>query len=82
MELRFRCNLVFFFTIVPFNVTFKDMNRIDSVAMLQLRIMNHRFILDDKVQAGWMRRMTKGFWPIPWLSLDRRLQFGRYDQLK
>ena len=57
------------------------MDRYAQVAMLQLAIMNHRLLmLDDEVQAR-QRRRAKRFWVRPWLSADRRLQFGHYDQL-
>ena len=53
------------------------MDRYTQIAMLQLAIMNHRlFMLNDEVQA----RQSQ-FWVRPWLSADRRLQFGHYDQL-
>ena len=43
--------------------------------------MNHKLLmLDDEVQAR-QRRRAKRFWVRPWLSADRRLQFGHYDQL-
>ena len=43
--------------------------------------MNHRLImLEDQVQAR-RRLMAKRFWIRLWLSVDRRLQFGHYDQL-
>ena len=57
------------------------MDRYAQVAMLQLAIMNHRlFMFHDEVQAR-QRRRAKRFWVQPWLSADRRLQFGHYDQL-
>ena len=57
------------------------MDRYAQVAMIQLAIMNHRLLmLDDEVQAR-QRRMAKRFWVRPWLSADRRLQFGHCDQL-
>ena len=57
------------------------MDRYAQVAMLQLAIMNHRlFMLDDEVQER-QRRRAKRFWVRPWLSADKRLQFGHYDQL-
>ena len=49
--------------------------------MLQLVIMNHKLLmLDDEVQAR-QRGRAKRFWVRPWLSADRRLQFGHCDQL-
>ena len=49
--------------------------------MLQQAIMNHILLmLDDEVQAR-QRRRAKRFRVQPWLSADRRLQFGHYDQL-
>ena len=52
-----------------------------QVAMLQLTILNQRlFLLDDEVTARRRRRAIK-FWVGPWLSADRRLKFGLYDQL-
>ena len=48
--------------------------------MLKLTIMNHKLsILGDEVQE---RRRVKMFWVRPWLSADRRLQFGHYDQFE
>ena len=55
------------------------MDRVVPVAMLQLAIMNHRLIRLE-IQAR-RRRRAKRFWVRPWLSADRRLQFGHYDQL-
>ena len=55
------------------------MDRVVPVAMLQLAIMNHRLI-GLEIQAR-RRRRAKRFWVRPWLSADRRLQFGHYDQL-
>ena len=41
--------------------TFKDMNRIVLVAMLQLANMNHRFIiLDDEIQARRAKNVGMG----------------------
>ena len=52
-----------------------------QVAILQLAIMNHRLImLDDEVRAI-RRQRAKRFWVRPFLSADRGLQFGHYDQL-
>ena len=52
-----------------------------QVAMLQLAIMIHRlFMLDNEVQAR-QRRRAKRFWVRSWLSAERKLQFGHYDQL-
>ena len=59
----------------------KKIDRYAQIAMLQLVIMNHRlFMLDGEVQAR-QRQRAKRFWVWPWLSADRRLQFGHYDQL-
>ena len=59
--------------------TSKKMDRYAQVAMLQLAIINHRLrMLDDEVQAR-QRRRAKRFWVRPWLSADRRLQFGHYE---
>ena len=50
-------------------------NRIVPVAMMQLAIMNQRLArLDEENQPR--RRRAKRFWARPWLSADRRLQFG------
>ena len=50
-------------------------NRIVPVAMMQLEIMNQRLArLDEENQPR--RRRAKKFWGRPWLSADRRLQFG------
>ena len=50
--------------------------------MLKLAIMNHRLnMLDDEVPAR-QRQRAERFWVCPWLSADRLLQFGHYDQLK
>ena len=84
-ELRFRCAFVSLLDKVSHLLvlcsfecqTSKKMDRYAQVAMLQLAIMNHRlFMLDDEV-----RRRGKRFWVRPWLSADRKLQFGHYDQL-
>ena len=57
------------------------MDRYAQVAMLKLAIMNHRLLmLDDGVLAR-QRRRAKRSWVRPWLSTDRRLQFGHNDQL-
>ena len=57
------------------------MDRYAKVAMFQLAIMDQRLLmLEDEVQAR-QRRRAKQFWVRPWLSADRRLQFGHYDQL-
>ena len=50
-------------------------NRIVPVAMMQLAIMNQRLArLDEENQPR--RRKTNRAWVHPWLSADRRLQFG------
>ena len=50
--------------------------------MLQLAIMNHMLImLDDEVQARQRCRVNDGFSVYHWISADRRLQLGHYDQL-
>ena len=50
-------------------------NRIVPVAMMQLAITNQRQArLDEENQPR--RRRAKRFWVRPWLSADRRLQFG------
>ena len=76
------CSLLFYYFYVHLNVkTSKKIDRYAQVAMLQLAIMNHRlFMLEDEVQAR-QRQRAKRFWVRPWLSADRRLQFGHYDQL-
>ena len=57
------------------------MDRYAQVAVLQLAIMNQILLmLDDEVQAR-QRRRAKLFWAPPWLSADRKLQFGHYEQL-
>ena len=56
------------------------MDRLPEVAMLQLGIINHRLMLDDEVQAR-RRRKAKKFWVRQWLSAERQLQFGHFDQL-
>ena len=47
------------------------------VAVLQIAIINNHL----RRGAGWRRRRAKRFWVRPWLSADRRLQFGHYNQL-
>ena len=50
-------------------------NRMVLVAMMQLAIMNQRLArLDEENQPR--RRRAERFWVRPWLSADRRLQFG------
>ena len=46
------------------------------VAVLQIVIINNHL----RRRAGRRRRRAKRFWVGPWLSADRRLQFGHYDQ--
>ena len=56
------------------------MDRIVEVAILQLAILNQRQIRRGAERHA-RRRRVKRFWVRPWLSADRRLQFGHYDQL-
>ena len=59
--------------IVP--VAMMQDNRKVPVAMMLLAIMNQRLArLDEENQPR--RRRAKRFWVRPWLSADRRLQFG------
>ena len=53
------------------------MNRMVPVAVLQIAIINNHL----RIRAGRRRRRAKRFCVRPWLSADRRLQFGHYDQL-
>ena len=53
------------------------------IAMLKLAIMSHiHIMLDGEAQSKRRWRDCKRFWVRPWLSADRQLQFGHYNQEK
>jgi hypothetical protein len=63
------------------------MDLLDQVAVLHIAILQEELLLqeeEDEIMARAAvrrRRRPKRFWVRSWLTANRRLQFGHYDQL-